>query len=464
MVLLPLLGVLYGFDTLFSMLFPVFSPLRRPKITFKSLLIILLTVLSLIYLWMLFPLQIYYRIQLIDRLIAIILILVVGITYIPTYVYIKWLTIRAKNKIKSMRGLTIIGITGSFGKTTTKEYIYQLLSKRFPVIKTEKNQNTEISLAKTILEKVKPHHTIFIVEMGAYTRNEIRNLCKMTPPDISVITGINEEHLDLFGSLENIMKAKYEILEGLKTSGIAVLNINNPYVRLLKQRLIKERADVKYFDYSVKSSGNNPSLDFKITEVRFSSISFQVSDGTTTIDNKIQMVGTHSIENLLAALTVGKVAGMTLQEMNQFIHTLTTVPHRMELKTGTHGSIIIDDTYNANPTGVYSGLSHLSKFEGRRIAIITPLIELGKTASNIHEKIGYNAAKMCDYVLYTNANYSDSFLTGFQKINSQPDAVRIGLTKENREWLKRLITPKSALYFSGREAQKIMNAFINSDL
>jgi UDP-N-acetylmuramoyl-tripeptide--D-alanyl-D-alanine ligase len=270
---------------------------------------------------------------------------------------------RAKIKRQKFSNLLVIGITGSYGKTSTKEFLYAILAEKFgydKVLKTDKHQNSEVGISNCILNSLTENHKIFIVEMGAYNVGGIKLLCKIVLPKIGILTGINEQHMATFGSQENIIKAKYELIESLPQDGTAFFNVKNKYCADLYSKAVS----VKKFLYG--------------QEAKF-----------------------FGEENILGAIAVAKDLGMTEEEINNAVNKIENKMPGIQLKDGTGGLKIIDATYSANPDGVMANLEYLKQFFGKKIIVMPCLIELGRSSKEVHQKIGKKINQICDLAIIT---------------------------------------------------------------
>ncbi|OGZ18860.1 MAG: hypothetical protein A2175_02395 [Candidatus Nealsonbacteria bacterium RBG_13_42_11] len=266
---------------------------------------------------------------------------------------------KAKEKRVSFPNLLVIGITGSYGKTSTKEFLYSILSEKFRVLKTKEHQNSEVGVSWCILNDLKPEHEIFICEMGAYNKGGIKLLCDITKPKIGVLTGINEQHLATFGSLENIVKTKYELIESLPADGIAFFNAKNKYCLDLYNK-----TSIKKYLYGEKANFSGA-------------------------------------ENIIGTMAVAKELGMTEEEITKAVNKIENKFPGIEIKKGINGLTIIKATYSANPDGIIAHLEYLKTLPGRKIIIMPCLIELGSASKEIHKKIGQKIAEACDLAIIT---------------------------------------------------------------
>jgi len=293
---------------------------------------------------------------------------------------------RAKRKRAGFKDLIVIGVTGSYGKTSCKEFLYEVLKDKYNVLKTDKHQNSEIGISNCILNDLNENHEVFIVEMGAYGVGGIKLLCDIVKPKIGVLTGINEQHMALFGSLDNITKAKFELIEFLPDDGLAVLNAENDIVRNLEPKI----SNVKFC--SVKEELG---VWAKNVVVEKDSLHFRVSskDGDSA-QFKVNLIGKESIENILLVCAVCQELGMGLEEISRMCENLESLDPK--IAKGVGGVNIIDSSYSANPNGVFSHLNHLKFWSGKKVVVMPCLIELGSGSKDIHEQIGKRIAEICD--------------------------------------------------------------------
>lgn len=275
---------------------------------------------------------------------------------------------------------TVIGITGSSGKTTTKDYTAGVLASRFNVLKTEGNLNNEIGLPLTLL-KMETNHQVAVLEMGMSAPGEIYRLCEIANPSIGVITNIGEAHIELLGSLDAIEKAKGELLDYLGSGGVAVLNGDDP--RLLK---LGERYPGKVYYYGF-NQGDIKGLELSQRgEMSFFRVRFpDKSEGWC----KAPLPGRESVSDALAALTVGYILGLSLPEMQKGLESSQTSAGRLQVYNNSDGLVVIDDSYNANPSSVKAAIDVLFELGGRNtVAVLGDMLELGFASREAHQEIG----------------------------------------------------------------------------
>lgn len=318
---------------------------------------------------------------------------------------------KAKKKILEYKrnGLTIIGVTGSYGKTTTKETIAAILSEKYSVVKTEGNNNTPLGISNTIISKLKSDTQIFVVEMGEYVKGDVLKLCQIAPPEIAVVTGINEAHLERYKTMQNAIDTKFEIVE---TAHTVILNADDKLILDNYQRFVKPNQKVLFYSFDTDTNnqiflenlefdqnGNGLAFDLEVQETKLSGI-------------KVPFVSTYIIGNIVAAVIIAKNLGLSTPQIRLGISKLKPFDHRMQaVRKGE--IVIIDDTYNGNSTGFKAGIEVLKQFQNRRKIYITPgLVETGYLAKEIHIEIGKDLATVCDIVILIKNSVSDYIVEG----------------------------------------------------
>ena len=385
------------------------NSIKKPVKTFKTVFLTLASfaVLILFFLWS-FSLDdktapIY--LLLFDVLTPLIISVIV-LLFQPIFVAIRNNILKkATNKMKDFSNLTVIGITGSFGKTSTKEFLKTILSHKFNTLSTDKHQNSEMGIANCILNNLNKEHRIFIVEMGSYKKGGIKLLCDMVKPKLGIVTGVNEQHLSLFGSMENLLSAEggRELAKALPENGILFLNGDNKYCLDLSTK-----TDINKKIYSIKKDKVDSDIWTEDIVVSENSISFLVADKNKHLVHfEIKALGKHNVQNLLGAILVAHELGMSLEEIADTCQNITQEQAGIILKNGKHGIKIIDSSYSANSDGVMADLEYLSIFPKKKVIIMPCLIELGPKSKEVHEKIGKKIGRVCDLAIITSR---DKFL------------------------------------------------------
>ena len=331
--------------------------------------------------------------------------------------------IMAKIWLKLNRQITIIGITGSYGKTNTARAITQVLSEEFKTLQTDLNLDTNYNLPITLL-KIRPWQKKVILEYGVDHLNEMNFHLKLVKPQIAVLTGINPTHSDEehLGSLENIIKEKKKLLLSLPQDGLAVLNGDDQQVRLMSQGL---QSQIIFYGTDKKKD------DFWAEKIKvdFEGTSFVLNykDKRTTI--KTGLIGRHFVQNCLAAAAIGFNQGLSLEQIKRALAKLKPLTGRLNVEKGPLGTTLLNDSLRANPASTLAGLQVLADLLTKkdRVAVLGEMGELGKSAKEEHERIGQRVAEL-----------KIDFLVGvgpLQKLTTQ-QALRSGMKKEQVFWAK----------------------------
>jgi UDP-N-acetylmuramoyl-tripeptide--D-alanyl-D-alanine ligase len=302
---------------------------------------------------------------------------------------------RARARLESLAP-AVVGVTGSFGKTSTKFAIERLVGEPGTALATPGSFNTPLGVCRTINESLSADHRFFVVEMGAYGVGEIAELCAFVRPKIGVLTAVGPAHLERFGSLDAIRRAKYELIAALPADGTAVMNVDDPEVGALADTT----EHVGVIRYGIDGDG----ADITATDVRFTSqgTAMTIVDRTAgdSLEVETRLLGRHSVGHVLAGVAVARAAGRTLSELGPAIKAIEPVPHRLQLLEGTGGVTVIDDAYNSNPSGAAVALDVLAAMEARRRVVVTPgMVELGDLQHDANRDLGRRAAEVADTVI-----------------------------------------------------------------
>lgn len=301
------------------------------------------------------------------------------------------LTIRgAKKKLSENKNLKVIFVTGSFGKTTTKRYLYELLKDDYKTVATPKSFNTPIGLCLSI-KAINEDTQIFIAEAGARRAGDIKTLCQMVRPDISVVTGIAPQHIETFKSIENIIAEKEEAVKNLKVGGFAVISGET-----VGGKTIYERA--KCDKISVGSGGDSA---VKFGNVKFSAYgsSFDIMCGEKTLEITAPFVGIHNVVDFTLAAAVAIKLGVRAEKIVNIAKTLTPPEHRFSVSVSGGGVTIIDDGYNANIEGIKSGAESLKYFGGKKFAVFSGIVEGGTKSYELNSEAGRVLSENCDRLI-----------------------------------------------------------------
>lgn len=343
---------------------------------------------------------------------------------------------KAKNKLKEIPNLKVVGITGSYGKTSTKYIVNTILSQKYNTLMTPESYNTTMGVVRTINEKLTSMHQLFICEMGAKYVGDIKEITDIVNPTYGILTAIGPQHLDTFKSLDNVKKTKLELIDSLpQEEGIAFVNWEDENIRNAKitKKMVKfglsDEAD--YYATNINITERGSSFDVVIPEKK-------------TIKIKTKLLGNLNILNIVGAVAIADKLGLSEEEIKIGVKYIRPVPHRLELKQNPNGSIIIDDAYNSNIKGAKMALDVLKSFENKKRILITPgIVELGDKSQEINQELGRNAAESSDFVILVGAEQAIPIYSG----------------------LKEMKYPESQVYIAKnlQEALSKMNSIITSD-
>jgi len=345
---------------------------------------------------------------------------------------------KAKNKLKKFNNLKVVGITGSYGKTSSKNVVNELLSSEFITRPSPLNYNTLNGLMITINNKLDKFDEIFIAEMGAYVCGEIEEICDLVKPEYGILTTIGEAHLETFKSKENIQKAKFELIENLNPNGLGILNCDDPYqvnydlknpVKIVWIGIEnKEKAD--FYAENIKIDNQGMTFDCVFNEER--------------ITLKTRLLGKHNIYNILAGVALAVNLQVPYDEIVSSVASLIPVEHRLELKkSGVFYQL--DDAYNSNPSGAKSALEVLSLMDGDKCVVTPGMVELGEKEEEENYNFGKNISEVADYVILIGKKRTQDIYKGlidnnFDRdnifiLNNVVDAYKIvnSLTREERK-------------------------------
>ena len=317
----------------------------------------------------------------------------------------------AKRILKENPDLTIIGVTGSYGKTSVKFYLETLLRQKYKVLVTPESYNTPMGIVITIRKFLKPSHEIFICEMGARYVGEIKEDCDLVHPQHGLITSIGPQHLDTFGSLENIQKTKFELADAVPDGGMLFLNGDNEYIaeELGRRKGSRTLYDSPVLYHSDRTGSGYFASDIKVTN-HGTDFTVNTPDGETERFS-MKLVGGHNVINVMGAIAVAHEFGIPLSELRIPVRKIQSVPHRMEMKN--HGDVtIIDDAFNSNPIGSKAAVETLALMDGMRILITPGMVELGEDEAEYNRKFGTYAADCCDRIFLVGRKHTEPIKEG----------------------------------------------------
>ena len=302
---------------------------------------------------------------------------------------------QAKRKLKENPSLRIVGITGSYGKTSSKNILNDILNAKYNCLATPKSLNTFNGLMITVNNQLSKFDDVFIAEMGAYVKGEINGLCKLVNPKYGIITSIGTAHLETFGSEQNIIDGKMELIEYLPSDGVGVLNKDDPKQKNYK---IKKENHAKILWIGIDSKD----VDVKAENIKCTNkgtifdIVFKGDKKKYKFETKL--LGKHNVYNILASVALGYEFGLTIKELQTGVKMVQPIEHRLELKK-LGNFYQIDDAYNSNPVGAKSALDVLQMMDGKKVVVTPGMIELGKKEKELNKEFGKQIAEVADEVI-----------------------------------------------------------------
>lgn len=349
---------------------------------------------------------------------------------------------RAKKKLSENKDLIVIGITGSYGKTSVKTILTTMLSEKYKVCSSPYSYNTPLGLAKTILENLSQEHEIFVAEMGAKYEGDIIYLCDMVKPSIGLITGIGNQHLATFGSIEKLIKTKSEIISGLRENGKAYINVDSQGALSLYEANNGDNV------FAVGLSYKNTKVMAKNIATSATGTSFDLEVAGKSCKVSTSMLGKHNVSNILLAASVALDLGVSVEELKQAIGKLTPPPHRLAILPSNNSLIVIDDAYNGSVEGSKAALDVLAGFEGKKIVITPGLVELGSEEYISNYNLGKDMAKVADFVIINGTVNYDAISSGLVDSGLDKDKIlRAGSLSQAVEVLGKISSPGDVVLF-----------------
>ena len=320
----------------------------------------------------------------------------------------------AKNKLKNMPNLKIIGITGSYGKTSSKNILNDILSFKFNSLKSPANFNTPQGLMITINNHLTKFDDILIAEMGAYKKGDIKELCDFVHPKYAIITKIGTSHLESFGSFENIQEGKFELIETLPSDGIAILNKDDDMQVAYVNKKLKNKCKIIWIGIKDTSS------DIIAKDIKYSNIgttfNIKFKEDKKTYQFHTKLLGEANIYNILASIALSREFGSNIEEMIKGVNSVRSIEHRLELQR--HGNLtVIDDTYSSNPVGAKMALDVLKLMPGKKIIVTPGMVEMGVEQYELNKEFGRQISVVCDKVVLVGERQSKPILEGLIEKN-----------------------------------------------
>ena len=355
---------------------------------------------------------------------------------LPLETFIRWNYIRkAKKKLASRPDLIRIGITGSYAKTSVKHILFDMLSEKYNVCMSPHSFNTPMGLTKVVLKYLKPENQILIAEMGAKQVGDIAYLCNIINPQHAIITGIGSQHLETFGSVENIKKTKNELVLALPENANVVFNMENKGARelfeecTLKNKFLAgfgEGSELKVSNVDITSNGMTFTLEYNGKSKKCTS----------------NLIGKHNLENILLSATFALKLGVSLEGVARAISELQPVAHRLEV-IRNQNITVLDDAFNSSVEGSTAAVEVLSSFNGSVKICITPgMVEMGQEEFDVNEHFGEQLGKVCDYVIVVNKVNQEALKKGLESTEiAKENIILVDTLKQAKARLNELITP-----------------------
>lgn len=336
--------------------------------------------------------------------------------------------------LASMPDLKIIGITGSYGKTSTKHFLYAILSERFQTAMTPGNFNTTLGVIRTVREHLKPYTEVFIVEMGAKQKNDIKDICDLVHPHAGIITAVGPQHLESFKTIENVRDTKFELADSLPADGLIVLNNDFPMIA------DREVTNCRALRYALESQAP---ADYQITDIEYTpgGTSFAICRaGEKVISLHTRLLGSANISDLAAAVIVALEMGMDTKEICYAVERIEPVEHRLSTKHTPGGVTILDDAYNSNPVGSAMALEVLSHMkQGLRIVITPGMIELGTDQERLNREFGKKIAASADIAVVVGQYNREAILGGISEGEGSPQVKVVDTFAEGQQYLNNIM-------------------------
>ncbi len=345
--------------------------------------------------------------------------------------------------LESMPDLTVIGVTGSYGKTSTKHYLHRILSESYDVLMTPGSYNTPMGVIRTVRELMKPYYKVFICEMGAKQNGDIKEICDMVHPSVGIVTAVGPMHLETFKSIENVQATKFELIDSLPAGGLGVINNDFEYCA---NRPVDNVTVLRYGVSSVEEA------DFKAVDVKYT------PRGTTftivgpkgfTLPLETRLLGECNISNLVAAVIVALHMKVPTDKIRYAVAAIEQVEHRLNVKRTPGGVTIIDDAFNSNPSGSRMAVDVLAGFtDGKRIIVTPGMIELGDRQFELNRELGRYIGERLDVAIIVGEYNRDALAKGLHDAEMPSDRVHLVASfGEAQQLLSTLLHPGDTILY-----------------
>lgn len=392
---------------------------RHPVWTQRGICLVVSGVLLPIVLLFTFYKSFWWIIVLFSPLFAV-LGVVIGafLTWPISKIYCRRDTSRAKLLMEKYHPL-VVAITGSFGKSSSKEFLSCILSKKYRVLKTIGNENTQLGVARRILSDLRPDTQIAILEMGAYKEGEIKAICQIAQSDIAWVSGISNQHIGLFGNLHNLKKTKFEVVEALRKNGTAFFNGDSPGSATLIKWAKKQGVNTVVYGLTdrfaqVRGKILEPTKDNFEMKVDFYDKKWQI---------KVPLRGTHFAQNLLGSIAVASSLGISSTQIKQAIQSIRQPEHTLDLHKLKSGAWLVDNSYSINEQGFLASIAYLRLFRGRKFILSAGIIELGEDTEKVHRALAKSLGNIDVFI--TNKLHGSYLISGGAKVTIEENPYKM---------------------------------------
>ncbi len=349
--------------------------------------------------------------------------------------------LRLANRRLNNANVLKIGITGSYAKTSVKEILKTILAQKYRVLSTPESYNTPLGIALTV-RQLDSSHDIFIAEMGARSKGDIKELARLVKPTYGILTSVSNQHLETFGSIENIKDTKFELFDYIGSEGKGFFASDNQNAIELFNRFNGE----KYLA-GVADNDNLVTATDIVTDIRGMSFTLNIK-GERPVKCNTVLLGTHSVKNICLASAVAYKIGLSPKEIAQGINRIQSIGHRLELMRNNKNIVIIDDSYNSNVDGVDAAMEVLDTFKGRKIVLTPGLVELGKIENVANFEMGKKLAKHADKVIITGVHNAVMLINGLVEGGMDRENILFAKTlKKGNELLNELMQEGDVVLF-----------------
>ncbi|MDE6207358.1 MAG: UDP-N-acetylmuramoyl-tripeptide--D-alanyl-D-alanine ligase [Muribaculaceae bacterium] len=325
----------------------------------------------------------------------------------------------ARRRLEDMPGLKIIGITGSYGKTSTKHYLYRILSEQYETLMTPGSYNTTLGVVRTIRELLKPYHEVFIVEMGAKQPDDIAEICRLVHPHKGIITAVGPQHLESFKTIECVRDTKFELADAIPSDGLVL--VNNDF-EMIAGREVDNTVCLRY------AIRNTEGADYIARDIVYGSDGtdftvIRTADGQA-LNLHTRLLGEANISDILAAVAMAMTMGVPDDRIVYAVSRIEHVEHRLSVKKFPGGLTIIDDAFNSNPVGSAMALDVLAAMPvGGRVLVTPGMVELGVEQEDLNKEFGRHAAGSADYIIVVSKTNREAILAGINEAGFDKDRL-----------------------------------------